>query len=83
MARGWESKSVESQQDERERQASESVRPTLSADQTSRLERRRVLELALARARADEAKAKAPAYRKMLADAVAALTAQLEALDKT
>ena len=82
MARGWESKSVESQQEERERQLADAGRPELSAAEAARLERRRTLELALSRARADEARATAPAYRKMLAEAVAALQAQLDALNQ-
>jgi hypothetical protein len=75
VARGWESKSVESQQADREERRGSG--PDVSPEEASRLVRRRTLELARARAEADLAKAKAPAHRAMLQEAIRALDAQL------
>lgn len=77
MARGWESKSVESQQADRERSRDEG-RP-LSAEEALRLARRRTIELTRARAAADLAAARSPAHRAMLEAAIAALDEQLRA----
>lgn len=79
MARGWESKAVEAQQDEaswRRPVASPSEAP----DALARLAERRVVELARARAAADLARATRPAHRAMLEQAIAALDAQLARL---
>jgi hypothetical protein len=78
MARGWESKSVEAQQEERLRQ--EEPAETLSAEARAVLARRRVLELSLKRARADLRASGQPAHRLMLEQAVKALEDQLAAL---
>ena len=51
MARGFESKDVEFQQAEAER--AKTLRRALTADERAALARRRSIELALARARAD------------------------------
>ena len=75
MARGFESKDVEYQQAEAER--SKSVGPSLSAEERAAQARRRTIELALVRARADFASARSPAHREMLEQAIAALEAQL------
>ena len=77
MARGWESKNVESQQDEAQR-----ARPgTGDSHEPPEVQvRRRTLELALARARADLQSARAPAHRKMLEQAIEALSEQLSTL---
>ncbi len=78
MARGWESKNIESQQEEAAR-----ARPTaakLTPEDRERLARRNSLELARARAAADLAKATAPAHRRMLEQALAALDDQLRSL---
>ena len=77
MARGWESKSIESQQDDRAADAAAKARPPVSIDAAARLARRQTLELALARANADLKVATHPSHRQMLEAAVAALTAQL------
>jgi hypothetical protein len=75
MARGWESKSVEAQQEARERRE---VRPTaLSPDEAARESRRRTLSLARSRALADLQKASNPAHRAMLEAALKALDDQL------
>lgn len=75
MARGWESKSVESQQADREARG-ERPAPT-TPEERARLARRRTVELALARARADLAVASAPRHRQMLARAIDALEEQI------
>jgi len=76
MARGWESKNVESQQDERARD--QKTGPDLSAEDAARLARRRTLELTRARAQADLALARSPAHRAMLEAAIKALDEQLQ-----
>jgi hypothetical protein len=76
MARGWESKSVEAQQADREeapKRAGESIGP----EEAVRRARRRTLELARARAEADLRAATNPAHRQMLEAALAALNEQL------
>lgn len=78
MARGWESKSVESQQADRETRDQPTA--TLSEADAARLAARRTLELARARALADLASATAPAHRRMLEAAVHALDEQLREL---
>jgi hypothetical protein len=74
MARGWESKNIESQQEERERDDRASG---VSAEEAARNARRRTLELARARAAADLAAATSPAHRAMLEAALRALDEQL------
>jgi hypothetical protein len=78
MARGWESKSIEAQQEEAARPDARG--PALSAEARERLARRQVLELALARARDDLSRAAAPAHRTLLARTIAALEAELAGL---
>ena len=75
MARGFESKMVEFQQEEAARQRTAS--PTLTADEKARRTRRQGLELARARAAGDLSRATSPAHRKMLEQAIAALDDQL------
>ena len=75
MARGFESKDVEYQQAEAERPRG--VRRALTAEEREAQEKRRTIELALARARADLGVARADAHRRMLAGAIAALERQL------
>ena len=75
MARGWESKSVEEQQADRQR-PSEATGPA-SPEEAARLDHRRVLELTRARALADLANARSPAHRQMLEAAIRALDEQL------
>jgi hypothetical protein len=80
MARGWESKSVESQQEEAAR---DRVRkPALTPEQRATEERRRTLELARTRAAEDLSRATAPHHRRMLEQAMAAIDAQLAQLSK-
>ena len=75
MARGFESKMVEFNQEE----AARAKKPTatLTAEEQARLGRRQSLELARTRAAADLERATAPAHRKMLEQAIAALDEQL------
>lgn len=77
MARGWESKAIESQQADREAAAAAKARGPVSAGDAARAARRQTCEMALARARADLAIATHAAHRRMLEAAIAALTDQL------
>ncbi|MEZ5318508.1 MAG: hypothetical protein R2752_13995 [Vicinamibacterales bacterium] len=78
MARGWESKSVEAQQAERESRGTRADGPA-SPEARARLARRRTVELALARARADLEVATRPGHRDMLVRAIETLEQQLAA----
>jgi hypothetical protein len=75
MARGFDSKFVEAQQDEATRD--KKLNPALTPEQREIASRRAALELSRSRARDDLSRATAPAHRKMLEDALAALEAQL------
>ena len=79
MARGFESKSVEAQQEEAARGRPRQGR-ALSPEERASEERRRTLLLSRNRAAADLSRAAAPAYRRMLEQAIAALDAQLRDL---
>ena len=81
MARGWESKSVESQQDDAAQRATRG--PALSPEQQQRVARQGAIELALARVRDQLGTARNPAHRQMLEQAQAALEAELEKLDQS
>ena len=78
MARGFDSKFVEAQQEEATRD--KRIGPSLTPEQRERLTRRRALELSRARAEADLSRATSPAHREMLAQAIQALDQQLENL---
>jgi hypothetical protein len=75
MARGFESKDVEYQQAEAERGAA--VKEAMSPAEREVESRRRTIQLALARARADLEAARTDAHRRMLAAAIATLEQQL------
>jgi hypothetical protein len=78
MARGFESKMVEFQQEEAARRGSGAApKPVLTPEEQAQEAKRRGLELARARAAADLERATAPAHRKMLEQAIAALDEQL------
>lgn len=81
MARGFDSKFVEAQQEEAARKRD--VGPGLSAGERAVEVRRSTLQLARTRAADDLSRAKVPAYRRMLEQAIEALDAQLEALDSS
>ena len=78
MARGWESKAVEAQQDEASR--AQVRKPALSAEQRVVAERRTTLELTRARAIADLSRATALPHRRMLEQAIATIDEQLAQL---
>jgi hypothetical protein len=80
MARGWESKAIESQQDEAARGRGPRGRRDLSPEERARITERRSLQLARARASAELERATAPAHREMLRHAIADLDRQLGAL---
>jgi hypothetical protein len=69
MARGWESKAVESQQEDA-RQGQGEARGAASPEALERATKRQVLLLARARTEGDLARATAPAQRTMLARAL-------------
>jgi hypothetical protein len=78
MARGWESKSIESQQDDA--RAEKRPRRDLTPEERDRAGRRAVLELALAGAQAELQAACRPAHREMLRLKLEALKAELGTL---
>ena len=79
MARGWESKSVEAQQ---EAAASNTIKPVqLTLEESGRLTERATLLLARTHALADLQRACAPAHRAMLEQAIADLDRRLAALE--
>jgi hypothetical protein len=77
MARGWESKSIESQQADA---AADRVKKAASSPEAVAAEsRRRDLALSRARVAADLERATAPAHRQMLERALADLDARIAA----
>ena len=78
MARGFESKSVESQQEEAQR--AKTVRPPMSAEEKERQARRKGLELALAQTQSEITAACRPAHRDMLKLKLEAIQAQIRDL---
>jgi hypothetical protein len=80
MARGWESKSIEAQQDEAAR--SRSPKPRLTPEQQIVRQQKQTLELQRARVADDLERATAPHHRSMLQGAIAAIDEQLAKLDR-
>lgn len=80
MARGWESKAIEGQQEEALAKPSRSAGPALDPVLEGE---RGLLRMARNRALADLQVACAPAHRAMLEQAVADLESRLAALDQT
>jgi hypothetical protein len=78
MARGFDSKFVESQQDDAQRGTA--ARPARSPEERARLDRRRTLELALATTQAELRAACHAAHRDMLRLKLEALQAELGTL---
>ena len=78
MARGFESKSVESQQEEAQR--AKAFRPALSAEEQARQTRKAGLEMALAQTQAEMSAACKSAHRDMLKLKLEAIQAQLRDL---
>jgi len=79
VARGWESKSVESQQEEAATKPT--AREPFSPAEAQRRAERATLMLARTRALADLQQACAPAHRAMLEQAIADLDRQLAKTD--
>ena len=75
MARGFESKDVEFQQAEKERE--KRLGRALTPQEREAQATRQTIALALARARADLAAARTAAHKQMLTDAIASLEQQL------
>jgi hypothetical protein len=80
MARGWESKSIEAQQEEKERAVAKA--PPASAEQLAAADQRRTVELARRRALDDLSRATVPAHRAMLEKALQALDERLRDLGR-
>ena len=78
MARGFESKSVESQQEEAQRRTE--LRPAFSAEDQERQARKTGLELALSQTQSEMSAACRPAHREMLKLRLEALQAQIRDL---
>lgn len=71
MARGWESKNIESQQEEA--QSARERKPALSAEERARIQRRQAVELALTAKRRELANAATDAHRAYLTRAISDL----------
>jgi hypothetical protein len=80
MARGWESKAVEDQQ--QQAQAPRSAGTALDPAQAAKAAERATLQLARTRALADLQQACAPAHRSMLEQAIHELDGRIAALDR-
>jgi len=78
MARGWESKSVESQQEEAVRDRV--PKRALTGEQRAAAQRQQTLELARASAAAELGRAISPHHRTMLEQAIATIDQQLAQL---
>jgi hypothetical protein len=78
MARGWESKAIESQQDDAGRKVAD--RPALTAGQQARNQQTAGLQLALAETQGQMGAACRPAHREMLRLRLEAIQAQLKDL---
>ncbi len=78
MARGWESKAVESQQEEHARGRKAAPPPT--EDQLRRKARRQTLLLQRAKAQADLARATRPGHKAMLERALEEIDGELRGL---
>jgi hypothetical protein len=81
MARGFESKDVEFQQAEAER--GRAVKRALTPAERDAQNKRRTLQLALSKARADRQATRSEAHRRMLDAAVLELEAQLAQVTET
>ncbi|HSK08244.1 MAG TPA: hypothetical protein VK911_01610 [Vicinamibacterales bacterium] len=79
MARGWESKGVEAQQEEAARGTQKGRRPP-TPEELDRRRQRRTLELARASAEADLSRARADRHREMLQQTLASIDERLRDL---
>lgn len=82
MARGWESKAVESQIESRQTASSSASGKKLTPQQIDRLRLRESLLLSRTRVLHDIEQARNPRYQKVLQDSLAFLDAKLAALDE-
>lgn len=82
MARGWESKSVEDQQEAAVRERAVQKAPAPTPDQQMRAQQRESLRLARARTLATLQTACQPRHRAMLEEQLAHVDAQLRTLDE-
>jgi hypothetical protein len=80
MARGWESKSVEAQQEMSQSSGTAEAKAPLSKEQLLRKQQQAALELARKRVQHDLDAATNERHRAMLQKALADLTAQITAL---
>lgn len=81
MARGWESKAVEQQQDEAARRERRAHRPVAEVER-QRQQERETLRMARSLTRAELARATREAHRAMLGERLAAIERRLAALDQ-
>jgi hypothetical protein len=77
MARGWESKSVEAQQEEARDKSSQSGKRKMSAEEAVAFREKENLRLARQRVLQQLEASSNPRHRKVLQDALAALEEQL------
>ncbi len=77
MARGWESKEIESQIDAAEAREQEKLRPKLTPEQMARQARRESLLLDRKRIEGELERARHPRHRAMLQEALAHLDQRL------
>ena len=82
MARGWESKSVEEQQEAAAQQRAADAAPDVPAAEAERRRELESLQLARARVLADLQRACRPAHRGMLEAALADVEARLSAVQE-
>ena len=80
MARGWESKSVEQQQEEMSEQR-KSIRPAISPEQQQRNRKREGLLLSRKRLAQQLQAADNPRHRQILEQAIAELDSQLSSFE--
>jgi hypothetical protein len=81
MARGWESKAVEDQQDAAARERAARQEPALTPEEQGRAQQREGLRLSRARTLATLQRACNPRHRAQLEATLAHLDAQLRALE--
>jgi hypothetical protein len=80
MARGWESKGVESQIEQAEERAALAKLPKLTPEETERIRQRESLELSRTRVLHDLESSKNPGHRAMLQAALKHLDEKIAAL---
>ena len=80
MARGWESKSVEAQIEEKEKAIAKPVK-TSTPDQVQHIIEKRTLELARAKVAHELASSQNPRYSQMLQQSLSDLDKKIAAID--